>query len=176
MPISWRVLGMLSDDSDDVHLESTASRYRWLRAPATMKARASGRLRAGAQRRSQRRSVALGLMAHRLKHVRSHIGDSRERRPDSQIPRTVSLSFPARSQATSLRRLPAAPDVARVANSSTEVLSVLSVTRHPSRSSASTARACTRVPAERCGEITGPPISCCGASGWRSCPSPSPVA
>jgi len=23
---------MLSDDSDDVHLESTASRYRWLRA------------------------------------------------------------------------------------------------------------------------------------------------
>ena len=34
---------------------------------------------------------------------------------------------------------PAAPDVARVASSSAEVLSVLSVTRHPSRSSARTA-------------------------------------
>ena len=44
-------------------------------------------------------------------------------------------------RAASLRRLPDVPDVAPVANSPTEVLSVLSVTRCPLRSSASTARA-----------------------------------
>jgi len=48
-----------------------------------------------------------------------------------------------------LRRLAYASDVASVANSPSEVLSVLSGTRCLSRSSASTARARTSVPPER---------------------------